>query len=316
MPSETDPSVDAGGLFITTSTADETICYVAYRYAFILPDKSHDDIIRKFLPTDTFLFDVARGGNVPRKIVVVADELIFVGNFKYCFTGHDITIRCRKLIFIPRDDQPVEIDVSGPDLPADKSVGANGADGDNGEVGTTSYQYYEKETMNHPGLNGGDGKHGVDGIQGHMGSKFELSFKVIDVPINRDKSCFKILANGGQGGDGGKGGRGGSGGNGAAFDYDRQADDTDMLKQKPEWYKEVYSGGNGGKGGNRGAGGTGGNGGFIKICNAGTSEKYRQVLEAIFYSQARKGVVGTPGEPGDGGGGGTSSKKPDIIIFT
>ncbi|KAF7892891.1 uncharacterized protein EAF02_000429 [Botrytis sinoallii] len=148
-----------------------------------------------------------------------------------------------------------------------------------------------------------------------MGCKFELSFKVIDVPINRDKSRFKILANGGQGDDGGKGVRGGSGGNGAASDYDRQADDTDMLKQKPEWYKEVYSGGNGGKGGNGGAGGTGGNGGFIKICNAGIPEKYRQLLVAIFDLQARKGVVGKPGEPGDGGGGGTSSNKADIVIF-
>ncbi|TGO41680.1 hypothetical protein BHYA_0018g00520 [Botrytis hyacinthi] len=332
MPSETDPSVDSGGLFTTTSTADESIYYVAYRYAFIRPDKSHDDIIRKFLPMDTFLFDVARGGNVPKKIVVVADELIFVGNFKYCFTGHDITIRCRKLIFIPRDDQPVEVDVSGPDLPVDKSVGDNGADGDNGEVGTTSFQYYEKETIkifhqftkktlrtddtkpSHPGLNGEDGKHGIDGIQGHMGGKFELSFKVIDAPINRG-TCFKIFANGGQGGNGGKGGRGGAGGNGAAFDYDRQADNTDMLKQKPKWYKEVYSGGNGGKGGKGGAGGAGGNGGFIKVCNAGTPEKDRQALEAIFDLQAQKGIVGTPGKPGDGGGGGTSSNKPDIIIF-
>ncbi|TGO64261.1 hypothetical protein BCON_0008g01100 [Botryotinia convoluta] len=256
MPSETDPSVDAGGLFTTTSTANETIYYVAYRYAFIRPDKSHDDIIRK---------------HVPKKIAVVADELIFVGNFKYCFTGHDIAIRCRKLIFIPRDDQPVEIDVSGPGLLADES--------------------------------------------GHMGGKFELSFKVTDAPINRGKLCFKILANGGQGGNGGKGGRGGSGGNGAVFDYDRQADNTEMLKRKPEWYKKVYSGGNGGKGRKGGAGGTGGNGGFIKICNAGTPEKDRQVLDAIFDLQARKGVVGTPGNPGDGGGGGASSNKPDIIIF-
>lgn len=113
-------------------------------------------------------------------------------------------------------------------------MGANGADGDNGEVGTTSFQYYEKETKkvfhqstkktlstddkkpSHPGLIVGDGKYGFDGIQGHMGGKFELSFKVINAPINRAK-CFKILANGG------KGGRSGSGGSGVAFDYDRQA---------------------------------------------------------------------------------------------
>lgn len=90
---------------------------------------------------------------------------------------------------------------------------------------------------------------------------------------------------------------------------------TDRLKQKPKWHKEVYSGGNRGKGGKGGAGGTGGNGGFIIICNAGTPEKYRQVLEAVFDLQARKGVVETPGKLGDGGGGGTSSIKPDIIIF-
>ncbi|OJJ47416.1 hypothetical protein ASPZODRAFT_16096 [Penicilliopsis zonata CBS 506.65] len=331
MPSPTGPSVDTGGLFTRIGNADETIYAVAYRYAFIRPDNPHDEVFQKFLPAETFIFDVARGNTAPRRIVVVADELVFIGGFNYDFSGHDMTIRCRKLHFFPveGDNKPAIINVSG--LPADKKNGPEGADGGKGGDGIIYSYCYERDTTwyfrqftrrktlalnadeaRHPGSTGEDGKPGGAGSPGHPGGTFQLSFKRIDAGTTSNGGpCFHIVANGGEGGDGGKGGSGGSGGNGAVFNYDNTADNFTVWERIPEAWAEVIPGGNGGNGGPGGAGGAGGDGGAIKIYIPQTDGEDRQAMEALFRLTASKGQHGTPGDPGQGGGGGVYSNMPD-----